>query len=178
MPRARLGETLASFQPLSGTQEALAAAQDFAAGRFLWLLIYGGVGSGKSHLAHGITLACLDAGRRARLVNALVLLSELRALSGGPSLLQALQDLGAVPVLGIDDFFWATDLEGRWLEEVMQRRYMEKMPFMATTSLDVKQLPENIVSRFKELGRLVLNRGKDYRFSKPCRMDQHAVARP
>jgi DNA replication protein DnaC len=163
VPRARLGETFASFQALPGTEKALAAAKQFVAGKFLWLLICGAVGSGKSHLAYAITIAYVEQGKRARVANAEILLSELRAVSGGPALSQALAELGALPILVLDDLFWSTDLEGRWLEEIVQRRYMGKRPLVATTSLDVKQLPENIVSRFHELGKIVLNKGKDYR---------------
>lgn len=163
VPRARIGETLVAFRPIPGTEAALAAAHDFVNGKLCWLLVYGGVGNGKSHLCHGVVLACLERGRRARVVSALVLLSELRALSGSQQLSEALGALGSVPVLGLDDLIWGTDLEARWLEEVVQRRYMEKRPLMATTNRDLKDLPGPVVSRFFELGRVVLNKGKDYR---------------
>lgn len=167
VPRARLGETLAAFKPLPGTEKALVAAHDFIAGTLCWLLIYGGVGNGKTHLAHGVALACLDRGRRVRFVNTLMLLTELRSQSGRPEFLTAMKELGWVPVLILDDFFWATDLEGRWLEEVVQRRYVEKQPLLVTSNRDLKQLSEPIVSRFLEMGRVVLNKGTDYRRLRP-----------
>jgi DNA replication protein DnaC len=163
VPLARRDETLAAFKPVAGTREALAAAREVVWGGLRWLLLYGGVGSGKSHLAHGIVLASVETGRRARLVNALVLLSELRAVSGGPAQSTMLRDLATVPLLAIDDFIWATDIEARWLEEIVQRRYQEKRPLVVTTNRDVKDLPAPLVSRFWELGKVVLNRGKDFR---------------
>lgn len=163
VPRARLGETLGAFQPLAGTEDALAAAWEVVRGQLCWLLLYGGSGNGKTHLGHGIVLASIEAGREARIAHSLVLLSDIRAVSGTPLQSVRLREMGGVPLLVLDDLVWATDLEARWLEEIMQRRYMHKLPLVATTNRDLKGLPAPVVSRFQELGRVVLNRGKDYR---------------
>ena len=164
VPTARQNETLAAFTSRPGTAEALAAAQEAAsAGTLRWLLLYGGVGNGKTHLANGIAMASIEAGKRARVVNSLVLLSDLRAVSGTPAQSLHLRELATIPLLVVDDLIWATDLEARWLEEVLQRRYMDKRPLVATTNRDLKELPAPLVSRFWELGRAVLNKGGDYR---------------
>ena len=160
VPLARRAETLAAFQALPGTEKALAAAREFVAGRVAWLLLYGPSGNGKSHLAIGITLACLETGLQARWANTFLLLSEFRA---APNLAGVLWELGRVPVLALDELVWGTDLEARWVEEVITRRYLEKMPLVVATNRDIKEVPAPIVSRFHELGRVVLNRGKDYR---------------
>lgn len=166
VPRARRGETLATFQPLPGTEKALAAAGEFLAGGLRWLLYYGGCGCGKTHLAIGITLACLEAGTQARFANTFVLLSDLRGASD-QARAGALLDLGRVQVLALDELVWGTDLEARWVEEIITRRYLEKMPLVVTTNRDIKEVPVPIVSRFYELGRVVLNRGKDFRRGPP-----------
>lgn len=162
VPQARRAETLAVFQALPGTEKALAATREFLTGRLTWLLVYGPSGNGKSHLANSIILACLEAGTRARFANTLLLLSELRGLSDQGRAI-ALLDLGRIPVLALDELVWGTDLEARWVEEVIARRYLGKMPLVVTTNRDIKDIPAPIASRFYELGRVVLNRGKDYR---------------
>ena len=162
MPRARRGETLVAFQALPGTWKALAAAREFLAGGLRWLLLYGPSGNGKSHLAIGITLALVEAGTQARWANTFTLLSDLRGL---PDQARAgmLLELGSVSVLALDELVWGTDLEARWVEEIITRRYLEKMPLVVTTNRDIKEVPAPIVARFYELGRAVLNQGRDYR---------------
>lgn len=159
----RESETLESFKVTAKTREALAAAQDVVSAKLNWLLLYGGTGNGKTHLGHGIVMASIEGGRQARIVNALVLLSDLRALMGTPAQTVLLRELATIPLLVVDDLIWATDLEARWLEEVIQRRYMTKRPLVATTNRDLKDLPKPLVSRFWELGKVVLNEGEDYR---------------
>jgi len=163
VPVERQNETLDSFKALPGTESALLAASEVVNGTLSWLLIYGAPGNGKSHLGHGIVLASLEAGHRARVVNALILLSELRSISGTPELTHRLEALARIPLLVIDDFMWATDLEARWLEEIVQRRYLHKQALVALTNQDIKALPGPVISRFHELGKVVLNRGGDYR---------------
>lgn len=163
VPLARRGETLAAFQSLPGTEKALAAAREFLSGGIRWLLLYGPAGNGKSHLTIGLTLASLQAGQEARWVNTFLLLSELRA---APDLARFQWELGRVPVLALDELIWGTDLEARWVEEIITRRYLEKMPLVVATNRDIKEIPVPVVSRFHELGRVVLNRGKDYRRGK------------
>lgn len=166
VPGPRRNETLDAFRPIPGTGEALAAACEVVAGSLSWLLLYGSPGNGKTHLGYGIVVASIERGRRSRVVNSLVLLSDLRAVSGSPALTLHMRDLATIPLLVVDDLIWATDLEARWLEEVLQRRYMDKRPLVATTNKDLRELPAPLVSRFHELGRVVLNRGKDYRREK------------
>lgn len=163
VPSIRQDEKLSAFEPKTGTREALVAAKQIVAGKLNWLLLYGGTGNGKTHLGYGIVMGCIENGRRARIVNSLVLLSDLRAVSGTPAQMAHMKDLATIPVLVLDDYFWATDYEARWLEEVIQRRYITKLPLVVTTNLDGAALPAPMRSRFRELGKVILNKGEDYR---------------
>jgi len=50
-------------------------------------------------------------------------------------------------------------------EEIVVHRYREKLFTIMTTNRDISELPERIVSRFREqgVGMIVLNEGEDYR---------------
>ncbi|MBA7590759.1 hypothetical protein ES708_32896 [subsurface metagenome] len=51
------------------------------------------------------------------------------------------------------------------LEEIIAIRYRERLFTILTTNRDLTELPERVVSRFKDpdVGRVVLNDGADYR---------------
>lgn len=162
IPQARWTETFDTFRLEPGTKKALAAAHRFAGGELGWLMIYGGCGNGKTHLAHAAGLALIDQGKAVRFANALCLVSELRAVMGVGQL-TLLNALGNVPYLILDEFFWATDWEGQRLEEIVARRYAEKRPLFVTTNKDLLTIPQPILSRFKEMGDAVQDSGKDVR---------------
>ena len=51
------------------------------------------------------------------------------------------------------------------LEEIINHRSHENLFTILTTNRDLTELPERVVSRFQDpdIGRVVLNSGKDYR---------------
>ena len=73
-------ETFGSFDSVEGTQEATAAALQFALGKGPHiLLLTGGAGRGKTHLLQSIGRVCLDAGQSVRYELTADLLDRLRA---------------------------------------------------------------------------------------------------
>ena len=73
-----------------------------------------------------------------------------------------------MPYLIIDDVGMGgsgSDWEYGQLEEIIIVRYRERLFTILTTNRDLTELPERVVSRFRdpEVGRIVLNEGEDYR---------------
>ena len=165
IPDVHFGDTLENFKPRKGAEEALLAATEMAWGNLCWLLIYGGVGNGKTHLAYAVVLEYINQGRGAKFVYCPSVVTEIR-YSSGEKPLKLLQELQAVPLLVMDDFYYSTDWEGQRLEEVINQRYMRKLPLMLTTNKDIATIPKSILSRFREMGKVKLNKAPDFRGTK------------
>jgi len=91
------------------------------------------------------------------------------------SLEELLRNYSYADRLIIDDVA-GTDWEFEQLEKIIRSRYREHLFTILTTNLDQDQLPERIVSRFRdpEKGRLILNKGEDYRPEKGQMKSQEA----
>jgi len=164
--------------PQGGNRDARDAARAWTDPRatFIWLLIYGGTGNGKSHLCNAALLALLNRGVQARLTTASTILQSLRAGIQDHTADDRMQSYQQAPVLIIDDIGAGmkhpTEKGSEWewarLEEILVYRYENVLPTMATTNLQPSGLPERIASRFKDTGmsRIVHNAGGDYRGQK------------
>lgn len=124
--------------------DTLAGWAEQPAGRNLLLL--GAVGVGKSHAAvAAVRPAHFDRGADVRFLPVVELLDLLRP--GGPD--GALYDLADVDVLVVDDL--GTERSTDWTDErlyaVINRRWLEERPTVATTNLDAKELRDAIGAR-------------------------------
>lgn len=168
-----LDNTFQNFKPVTGTGKALAAFKALASGRTDWkmLLCYGGVGSGKTHLCEATVIALYKRGLFSRL---LTMAEIMRALKGTmnndahTTLNELLDRYSYADWLIIDDVgMGGSGSEWEWgqLEEIITVRYRECLFTVMTTNRDISELPERIVSRFRDsdVGRVVLNQGEDYR---------------
>lgn len=173
-------QTFDNFRvPLNGgNREARDAARAWTDPRatFIWLLIYGGTGNGKSHLCNAALLALLNRGVQARLTTASTILQSLRAGIQDHTADDRMQSYQQAPVLIIDDLGAGmkhpeekgSEWEWSRIEEIIVWRYENVLPTMATTNLQPSELPERIASRFNDtaMSRIVHNAGGDYRGQK------------
>lgn len=163
-------QTFETFKKLQGTEQALAACKAFADGTsdFIFLLLYGNYGSGKTHLANSVALVLNQRGVDARYFDCEALWAMLRAKIDEGGLESELAIIHDFHALIIDDFNPRTEWESDVIERILQHRYRELLPTMMTTNRDLKALPERVVSRFndKSMSRCVVNEGKDFRMRK------------
>lgn len=170
---ASLDNTFKSFKPLAGTEKALAAFKAMAESKTRWkmLLCYGSVGNGKTHLCEATVIELYMRGIFCRVMT---MAGIMRALK------RTMHDnfFDSYDVL-LDRFCYAKHLiiddvgmggsGSEWeygqLEEIIVVRYRERLFTILTTNRDLTELPERIVSRFRDpdVGRVVLNSGLDFR---------------
>ena len=168
-----LDNTFATFKKVNGAREACSAFLALSTGKTKWqlLLCYGGVGNGKTHLCEALVIALYKRGLFTRLITMSRLMGTLkRAMNqGAQSTLDELVDrYSKAQRLVIDDVgMGGSGSEWEWgqLEEIIVNRYRDNLLTVLTSNLDLKQIPERIVSRFgdREKGRIVLNEAPDYR---------------
>ena len=168
-----LRHTFGAFRPEPGTEAALAAMKNHATGKsdHPLVLIYGGVGNGKTHLLEATVLtlnlnhvytnyytfaqvirnlkACMRDGSPITVDEMLNRLSTCRSL--------IIDDIGS----GTHDTAW----QNAMLEDIVDRRYHAELLTAMTTNKKLEDLPPRVVSRFgdKAVSVRVLNAGKDYR---------------
>ena len=170
---ASLDNTFGNFKPASGTGKALAAFKALALGKTdkPLLLCYGGVGNGKSHLCEATAIALYKRGLFCRVLSMARIMGALKGCirSESPLALEELQrNYCYADRLILDDVGMGgsgSEWEFRQLEEIVVVRYRERLFTIFTTNRDPTELPERIVSRFRDpdVGRVVLNEGADYR---------------
>ncbi len=176
--RRRLGvstleNTFKNFLPQKGTEKALQACQVLASGKANWnmLLIYGGVGNGKTHLLEALVIELSKEGIFCRVMNYSKMMSALRSTMNKDSELSfkeiferwcqaerlVIDDVG----IGGSDSEWSMKM----LEDIILARYRDGLFTVLSTNVDISELPERVVSRFKDpqRARMVLNSGEDYR---------------
>jgi len=163
-----LDNTFEALKPWPGTEKALAAFKALALGESEWhmLLCYGGVGNGKTHFCEATALALYKRGLFCRVLTMDRMMGTLKECIGSDryiSFEELLSNYSSGPLI-LDDVE-GTEWEFEQLEKIIRMRYRENLFTILTTNLDLKELPERIVSRFRdpEKGRLILNQGKDFR---------------
>jgi len=154
-----------------GVAKAYKMAYDIAEGMgdYIWLIIYGNPGCGKTHLLNAIANRVIERGFGARYVLMADLLSELRMAIKTNETDEKLQELKRVPYLLIDEvgLEYGSDWEKQKVDELLTARWANGRFTIAATNLDIEQLPDRIRSRFKDkhLSRYVKNEAADYRVS-------------
>lgn len=160
-------ETFALEGPgLSGEQQAnlrhaLETARAFAEGYVLgnpprpWLVLRGGYGSGKTHLAAAIANYCVERGQPVLFVSVPDLLDHLRAAFAPTSPVrydQRFEEVRTAPVLILDDL--GTEAPTPWAQEklfqILNYRYYGRLPTVITTNHDLEELPLRVRSRLAD----------------------------
>jgi len=168
-----LENTFENFKPVTGTEKALATFKALASSKAKWkmLLCYGGVGNGKTHLCEATAIALYKRGAFCRVLTMARIMRTLKECMN-PGSLTAYEEMMdrycRYSHLIVDDVgMGGSGSEWEWgqLEEIIVVRYRERLFTILTTNRDLTELPERIVSRFKDpdVGRVVLNQGDDYR---------------
>ena len=164
-----------SFHPVPGSNECLEAAWLLAKGQASYkiLLMYGGTGNGKTHLAYAAVLEAIKRGMRAQFEYVPELFGALRLamdLQKGEQVEDVIKRVESCPFLALDDI--GVRKETPWQQEILERiinhRYANELPLVATTNKDPKGLGLAVLSRFKDanLSRMVLNSSPDFRVRK------------
>ncbi|HEX2907301.1 MAG TPA: ATP-binding protein [Phototrophicaceae bacterium] len=158
---------------------ALRMAESFADQLDGWLLLEGGYGCGKSHLAAAIGNARLTQGEVVLFVTAPDLLDHLRGTYGPSSETgydETFDRVRNVPLLVLDDL--GAENSSAWAQEklfqLLNYRYSRRLPTVVTTNVDLDMIDPRVRSRL--LDQNMIHRVKitapDYRSSIQNRRDQ------
>ena len=172
--------TFESFdQTQRGTESAFAIAREFARTADGWLVLHGGVGVGKTHLAAAIANAYASRNLQASVYFRVVpdLLDQLRATfdpETGVAYDERFQQIRNANLLVLDDL--GTENSTAWASEklfqLINHRYNEQLPTVVTSNAQLDRIEDRIVSRMLDsrLSRYVFLDADDYRvrgFSRP-----------
>lgn len=148
---SRKGELLEPPQ-ITELRAAFEAARSYAANPEGWLVLVGSHGNGKTHLAAAIANDQGQAGRRALFVTCADLLDHLRATFNPESTQRydkLFTEVRNAPFLVLDDLV----LEGAspWAREkliqLLDHRYVARLPTVITTAADKYELGDKLESR-------------------------------
>jgi len=165
-------QTFDQFIPSAGTEKCVAAFRALANGSETkpLLLVYGGVGNGKTHLMQAATTELIRRGVDAYYYRVPDLLKTLRASIEAHNLDQWIKSLSKVGALLLDDYGLEnqTDWALANIEDIIDARWQERRITAMTTNKNITDLPARLQSRFRdvELSVFVLNAGKDYRVTR------------
>jgi DNA replication protein DnaC len=176
-------KVFANFDPeVDGASEAYAAAIEFATYPEGWLLLLGGFGCGKTHLAASIANHVVQ-DHRMQVYFAIApdLLHQLRAAYAPTSNItydERFEQIRSAYLLVIDDLGaeqstpWAVEK----LYQIFNYRYNNRLPTVVTTNSDLDSLDPRVRSRLcdPDLCRHVLLAAGDYRMR---RMDPRFLGR-
>jgi DNA replication protein DnaC len=126
-------------------RQTLEVAQEYAENPKDWLLLYGGHGSGKTHLAAAIANYRFDQGYPALFITVPDLLDHLRATFSPTSTIsydKRFAGIRAAPFLVLDDFgtHSATNWAREKLYQLLNHRYVARLPTIITSSLELEEL--------------------------------------
>jgi DNA replication protein DnaC len=166
-------QTFSNFLIVPGARAAYETAKAFAepTATFIWLLLYGKPGNGKSHLCNAVARRLQERGESFKYVKAADIHAEIRrAVQSNQGKDIVLDEYKSVRVLVIDDYGVekGTDAQDANMEEILVTRYERFLQTMMATNLTWSELPERIASRFqdREMARIVRNDAGDYRGKK------------
>ena len=163
---------------IKGAEDAYKAFYSLAHGKtdLPFLLCYGGVGNGKTHLCQALAIVLNWRGVNVRLYVVADLISSLKQAIPTFTIERDIQMLKELDALILDDLDFeegkdsgqyklGTDWEESKLEEIMVARYRKRLITVLVTNGDAKWLPERVFSRFSDpdVSQLVLNSALDYR---------------
>jgi DNA replication protein DnaC len=165
-PRGRIG--LGPLQADS-LERAFNQAQHFAQSVDGWLLLQGGYGCGKTHLAAAIGNAAVQRGMPTLFITVPDLLDSLRFTYQNPdaSFESRFEEIRQAPLLILDDF--GTQNATEWAQEklfqILNYRYINRLPLVVTTNLSLDEVEGRIRSRLQDpdLVTRVLILAPDYR---------------
>ncbi len=141
-------------QDVHSLQAAKEMAENFARNPQGWLLLEGGYGCGKTHLAAAIANFAVSMGRPTLFITVPDLLDTLRfAFSDPETTFEArFEEVRNADLLVLDDF--GTQNATAWAQEklfqIMNYRYINKLPTVITTNLMLDEIESRIRSRLQD----------------------------
>lgn len=135
-------------------EQAYDAAHQYATQLKGWLLLQGGYGCGKTHLAAAVANFVVELGIPTLFVTAPDLLDLLRFSFNDPETTfeQRFKDFREVRLLILDDF--GTHNATAWAQEkffqILNHRYINKLPLVITTNQDLDEIDARIRSRLQD----------------------------
>ncbi len=147
-------------------------ARSFAERPEGWLVLKGGYGCGKTHLAAAIANYCIERGRLVLFNTVPDLLDHLRAAFAPSSPVvydTRFEDIRTAPILILDDL--GTESSTPWAQEklfqIFNHRYNARLPTVITTNHELEEIPLRLRSRLvdPDLSRIVSITVPDYRRS-------------
>ena len=153
----RTGNHKAEFvspQEAASLADALNGAEEFSRNLNGWLLLEGAYGCGKTHLAAAIANACVQRGVPTLFITVPDLLDSLRFAYNDPETTfeQRFEDIRAADLLVMDDF--GTQNATPWAQEklfqIINYRYINKLPTVITTNLILDEIESRIRSRLQD----------------------------
>lgn len=150
-------------------ENAYNQAKHFAQNHQGWVLLHGGYGTGKTHLAAAIANFAVDLKIPTIFITVPDLLDTLRYTyqSSDETFEERFEEIRQVPLLILDDF--GTQNATSWAQEklfqIMNYRYINQLPLVVTTNLSLSQIEGRIRSRLQdpELVTRVHIQAPDYR---------------
>ncbi|MBN1147498.1 MAG: ATP-binding protein [Anaerolineales bacterium] len=149
--RGRVG---LSPKQASSLEQAYNHAQRFAQSLNGWLLLQGGFGCGKTHLAAAIANFAVSMGVPTLFITVPDLLDTLRFAYQDPEATfeQRFNEIRQAPLLILDDF--GTQNATAWAQEklfqILNYRYINQLPLVVTTNLLEQDIDERISSRLHD----------------------------
>jgi DNA replication protein DnaC len=148
-------DTLSKAQA-SSLRGAKDICERFAANPEGWLLLQGGYGSGKSHLAAAIANTCVDAGIATLFMTTPDLLDHFRSTFGPSSEIpydELYERVSNIPLLVLDDL--GAESPTPWsmekLYQIINYRYNYRLPTVITTNAKLENIEPRIRSRLVDL---------------------------
>jgi DNA replication protein DnaC len=141
-------------QDFQSIQSAKQAAQDFASNPQGWLLLEGGYGCGKTHLAAAISNLAVSRGTPTLFITIPDLLDSLRFAFNDPETTfeTRFEDIRNAELLVLDDF--GTQNATAWAQEklfqILNYRYINKLPSVITTNLILDEIESRVRSRLQD----------------------------
>ena len=156
-------------------RQAYEAARGYAENPSGWLLLKGGYGCGKTHLAAAIANRCIERGQPVLFITVPDLLDHLRATfapSSPTGYDERFEEVRAAPLLILDDL--GTEAPTPWAQEklfqILNYRYVAQLPTVITTNHELEEIPLRIRSRLADpaVTRVVAILTPDYRQAVPA----------
>ena len=151
VPRGRMG---LGEQQQESIERALNQARTYAETLQGWLLLQGRFGVGKTHLAAAIGNECASRGISTLFLTVPDLLDTLRFTFNdeGTSFEQRFEEIRRAPLLILDDFGTqsATEWAREKLFQILNYRYINKLPLVVTTNLSLAEIEGRIRSRLSD----------------------------
>lgn len=150
-PRGRIG--LGPWQAAS-LEQAYNHARQFAQSLNGWLLIQGGYGSGKTHLAAAIANFAVSVGVPTLFITVPDMLDTLRFAYSDPEVTfeERFEEIRRAPLLVLDDF--GTHNATAWAQEklfqILNYRYINRLSLVVTTNLPMDDIEGRIRSRLED----------------------------